>query len=812
MTQRLCSFLLLLGFASAALIQAQPAPLTVQKIMQDPDTWIGSWPSQPFWSEDGETVYFFWNPQGQFPSDSLYKVPREGGEPIKVTPEDRRAPRPRFNGWHHGEQVYTADFTRKVYAEDGDIFLYNRQTKGLSRLTRTQDRENNPRFTLDGSGIIFERGDNLYHLDLTAGGVTQITDLRSGNERGEDQSTDEQDTFLKEQQTILFDYIREQQEEDKLGEEARERDAAAENPPPTFYAGSKNIQQLQIDPTEQFVTFTLSERNGDSKGTKAISYVTESGYAEELTARPKVGVPGGATELYIQDLERDTTFQVNLHQVEGAYDVPEYQREQGIEVDSSKTKRTLYSFGPFWSGDGRYAIVEIRTRDNKDRWITRLDPMTGDLTVLDRQHDEAWIAGPGISWFGGGSDVGWLPDNRHFFFQSEKTGYSHLYTVDVENGTLNQLTSGDFEVFDPALSQDGQMWTFTSSEVSPHVRHFYRMPVDGGTRTQLTSMTGNNDVSLSPDGEVMAMQYSFTNQPPEIYLQAPQGEAERITHSTMDEWEAYRWRAPEIVRFEASDGAMVPAQIFEPENPNGAAVLFVHGAGYLQNVHQWWSGYFREYMFHNLLTDLGYVVVNADYRASAGYGRDWRTAIYRHMGGRDLQDYVDASEYVADTYDIDPERIAIYGGSYGGFITLMALFTEPEHFGAGAALRSVTDWAHYNHTYTANILNTPVTDSLAYARSSPINFAEGLEDPLLMPHGLVDTNVQFQDIIRLTQRLIELGKEDWELAVYPVEGHGFTEPASWTDEYRRILDLIETHVGPNRLMEAEPMMESEGER
>ena len=241
----------------------------------------------------------------------------------------------------------------------------------------------------------------------------------------------------------------------------------------------------------------------------------------------------------------------------------------------------------------------------------------------------------------------------------------------------------------------------------------------------------------------------------------------------------------------------MPARVYEPENPNGAAVLFVHGAGYLQNVHQWWSSYFREYMFHNMLADMGYVVLDVDYRASAGYGRDWRTAIYRHMGGRDLQDYVDASQYAQETYDIDAERVFIYGGSYGGFITLMALFNEPEHFGGGAALRSVTDWAHYNHGYTSNILNTPATDSLSFALSSPINFAEGLEDPLVILHGMIDTNVQFQDVVRLAQRLIELGKEDWEMAVYPVAGHGFTEPASWTDEYRRILKLIEETVGPN---------------
>ena len=128
------------------------------------------------------------------------------------------------------------------------------------------------------------------------------------------------------------------------------------------------------------------------------------------------------------------------------------------------------------------------------------------------------------------------------------------------------------------------------------------------------------------------------------------------------------------------------------------------------------------------------------------------------------------------------------------FITLMALFTQPQYFGAGAALRSVTDWAHYNHGYTSNILNIPQTDTLAFRRSSPIYFAEGLKDPLVMLHGMVDTNVLFQDIVRLTERLIELGKTDWELAVYPVEDHAFVRPSSWADEYRRIFEIFERNL------------------
>jgi dipeptidyl aminopeptidase/acylaminoacyl peptidase len=196
-------------------------------------------------------------------------------------------------------------------------------------------------------------------------------------------------------------------------------------------------------------------------------------------------------------------------------------------------------------------------------------------------------------------------------------------------------------------------------------------------------------------------------------------------------------------------------------------------------------------MFNQYLASQGYVVLDIDYRASAGYGRDWRTAIYRWMGGRDLQDHVDGARYLQKNFNIDPERIGIYGGSYGGFITLMALFTEPKWFGAGAALRSVTDWAHYNHGYTGAILNLPQIDTLAYRRSSPIYFAEGLEDPLLMLHGMVDVNVHFSDVVRLSQRLIELGKKDWALQPYPVEDHAFVRPDSWTDEYTRIFDLFE---------------------
>jgi len=147
-------------------------------------------------------------------------------------------------------------------------------------------------------------------------------------------------------------------------------------------------------------------------------------------------------------------------------------------------------------------------------------------------------------------------------------------------------------------------------------------------------------------------------------------------------------------------------------------------------------------------------------------------------------------------FNIDPKRVGLYGGSYGGFITLMAMFTQPDVFAAGAALRPVTDWAHYNNGYTGNILNLPQHDVEAYKQSSPIYFASGLKGALLICHGMVDTNVNFQDTVRLVEKLIELRKTNWEVAPYPVEDHGFEREDSWADEYKRILKLFTENLHP----------------
>jgi dipeptidyl aminopeptidase/acylaminoacyl peptidase len=303
-----------------------------------------------------------------------------------------------------------------------------------------------------------------------------------------------------------------------------------------------------------------------------------------------------------------------------------------------------------------------------------------------------------------------------------------------------------------------------------------------------------DDVTLSPDEKWLAVSFTNTEGPAELFRMEnkPGAAMTRLTESYTDEFKSYRWRKFELVTIPDTDGHPLYARLYRPDIPHPAhpAVIYVHGAGYAQSVFRNWGG-FGTTPFFNFLLQNGYTVLDLDYRGSAGYGRDCRTDIYRNMGGKDIDSAVAAAKWLAATQGVDARRIGIYGGSYGGFFTLMALFKHPGVFAAGAAMYPVTDWAHYNHPYTSNILNLPYEDYEAYHKSSPIYFADGLKDRLLILHGMFDRNVNYQDTVRLVQRLIELKKTGWSLATMPVEDHGWRNEYSRLDSNRRIFDLFE---------------------
>jgi dipeptidyl aminopeptidase/acylaminoacyl peptidase len=785
MASRSTLALTVLGVLSAASAltaqQASPFVLDIPSIMRGPET-VGREPTGIQWTPDSKWIHFSWLPPGsdwraQNESYRVRAVP--GAVPEKLTRAQVDSFAPLFAGG-----PLSRDGKRRLVAWRGDLFVATLATGVRKQLTSTAQAEQALGWSTDDSRIFYRVGDNAYAFRLADGFIEQLTDIRVASATGDSASrptpTSAQRAQLERDQRDLFQVIRDRTFGDSAGGRgAGGRGAggrggaanAATGLRPITLARGETLRGLWLSPSGTHAVISAGT-NATPLATIMPVWITPSGYVESRQTRSKVGDAIGRSRIGLVDL---TTSRVTWL--------------KPIASDTSGMYSVLSSMG--WNDAGTSALIVAGTADYNTRVIARVDTDSARLTPLETLRDTAWVGGP-CSGCGG-----WLPGELGFWWVSEADGWAHVYTRKADGSGRKQLTSGPWEVLDATLSPDRRRFQMHTSEGSVYERHWFTMALDGSARTRYTAAKGGHQVTISPDGKWLADVASASNVPPELYLQAatPMAAPSRLTTSPTAAWSAAKWIAPEIVRIPASDGVGVPARIYRPEQmgatSNGAAVIFVHGAGYLHNVHNYWSTYSREYQFHHLLAAKGYTVLDLDYRGSAGYGRDWRTAIYRHMGGRDLEDHVDASRWLKATHGIDPERVGIYGGSYGGFITLMALFTKAEHFGAGAALRSVTDWAHYNHGYTAQILNEPQDDTTAYRRSSPIFFAEGLKDPLLMAHGMVDANVQFQDIVRLSQRLIELGKTRWELAVYPVEDHGFVRPDSWTDEYRRILELFD---------------------
>jgi dipeptidyl aminopeptidase/acylaminoacyl peptidase len=785
---------LITGQQAAARKATAPAAsfdLTVDSIMRGPDL-VGWPPTGLRWSADSQKLFFEWRKPGEKES-STYVVGRDGGEPRKLTGDEVKAAPPATGRWDEAHR-------RVLFVDDGDVVLVDGTTGTRRQITRTTGNESNARWARHDTQITYVRDGNLFIVPVDGGGpalVTQLTDV--GPKKADPKLTDSQ-KFIRDEEEKLIEYLRDQKADKKRIEDKEKKDKL-----PVFELQERqSVADLMLAPDDTHVFLLVSERPVGSKNTIVPNYVTESGYTEDIPGRNNVGDTQDRRLLAVLNLKTGKTVWAD-----GSFAPPVSQEEKPADPAATgadarpgrKAERDIRWSMPAVSDDGQFVVASARSADNKDRWYVTVDPETGKTQVVDLLHDDAWVREAG---FGGASSVQFLPGGHTVWFLSERDGWMHLYTLDMSGSGAQpkQLTSGKWEITAAELAEDRKKFYITTTEVHPGERHVYTLPVDGGARTKITSMPGSNEVEVSPDESTLGIIHSYSNKPPEVYVRpnTAGAQARQVTTTPTTEWRSFKWIDPKVVTFKARDGVDVYARVFTPEmigarrDPSRPGVVFVHGAGYAQNAHRYWASYFREYMFHNLLASRGYVVLDVDYRASSGYGRDWRTAIYRHMGGKDLEDIVDGAKYLSAQEKVDPRRIGVYGGSYGGFITLMAMFTTPDVFAAGAALRPVTDWAHYNHGYTSNILNVPQKDVDAYRKSSPIYFAEGLKGALLICHGMVDTNVHFQDSVRLVQRLIELRKENWELAAFPVENHGFTEETSWADEYRRILKLFEENL------------------
>jgi len=758
----------LFTFAFCLVLGAHAQNLSVREMMREPSI-AGMRAESEKLSPDGKTVIFSWNAEGKEPRN-LYIVSTSGGEPrILVNAEENfeaRSPQTdsklnyglivrddfvRAREKNLGGVEFSPDSKRILFLQNSDIYTLDLEAKDAKprRLTRTQGFEGAARWWTNDS-VLYSSGGNYFVLNLAETSLIQVT---------------------KEANPTAFQNV------------------------------------FNVNPT---------------KDAKLLAYVVSDGSRQRALFVPN----------YLDEFVQAPTFRRGFTEQKVLVSKTDGSLERPFEIKLPKAEGVGYIRGLDWAADNSSLIVDRIDKDLKRRQIFYIHDVgsKAEQTILVTEElDDKWIAPlSGI--------VETNPkDASQILFGSERDGFNHLYLATLERAKpqanpnneirqenpmdagftgkveIKQLTKGNWQVeWAKWFFQDNKI-VFSSTEENTASREFYQINLASGKKDEL-SMMFRQSMKTSAQLEKDTLIFGGSNvvSPTELhsYKFCLRRECQwlgndiQLTKTVPANFGKYDWKSPLFIDIPSRDGKQIKSKIYLPadfdKSKKYPMAIFVHGAGYLQNTINGWNNYYREFMFNQLLTQKGYVVLDIDFRGSAGYGRDWRTDVYDFLGGKDYDDHLDAIDFAVKNYAVDAKRVGVYGGSYGGFMAGMLVMRAPDKIAAAAALRPVFDWKNYFYSspiYTAERLGFPDKNAEAYKRSSPIAYAENLQKPLLILHGLVDSNVPAQDSIQLMEKLMRLEKTQYfEAMLYPSENHGFERPTSWADEYERILWFFEKHL------------------
>lgn len=718
-------------------------------------------------SPDGQKVIFSWNAEGKEPRDLYIWTGGESKILVKAEENFELRSAPPESKLNYGLTVrddfvksreknlfgveFSPDSKRILFLQNSDIYILELvENAKPRRITRTQGFESSARW-LTKDSILFSSNGNFFVLNIKETSLVQVT--REANPAA----------FLS-----IF------------------------NPAPT-------------------------------KDGKLLGYVVSDGSRQRALFVPN----------YLDEFTAAPTFRRGWTEQRVLVSPTDGSAERPFEIKLPKAEGVSYIRGLKWAADNQSLIVDRIDKDTKRRqlfYVHNVGSKAEKIILVTEETDEKWVAP--LSRL-----VEPHPkDSSQILFASERDGYNHLYLAALERDKTQpnptgeirqenpsdagftgkvenkQLTKGNFEINFAAWRENRDEIVFASTEKNTAEREFFIVNSKTGQKSDVPSTEKGMKIDAqmvnSNDSTYLLFKSSRWNQPTELYVQricpecAGLNTERKITNSTPENFKKILWAEPKFVDIPTRDGKVVKSKVYFPNNFDKSKkypmVIFVHGAGYLQNTINGWNNYYREFMFNDLLTRKGYVVLDIDFRGSAGYGRDWRTDVHDFLGGKDYEDHLDAIDYSVKNYSVDAKRVGVYGGSYGGFMAGMLIMRAPDKVAAAAALRPVFDWKNYyasSNIYTTERLGFPEKNPEAYKRSSPIAYADKLEKPLLILHGLLDDNVHAQDSIQLIEKLMRLEKTQYfEAMFYPAENHGFTRPSSWADEYERILSFFEKHL------------------
>lgn len=407
------------------------------------------------------------------------------------------------------------------------------------------------------------------------------------------------------------------------------------------------------------------------------------------------------------------------------------------------------------------------------------------------------------------------PNGKWIAFLTDQDGWDHLYVMPATGGKSVQITKGHFEVWHPVWSHDSSRIAFDANEPDhPGDRRVGIANIGNDpARANITYITtghGTNvEAEWSSDDKRIVYQHTDAHNSADLFAVEATAGAQpiRLSDSMPTGIDRSAFTEPQFVRYPGPDGHSVPGWLFVPKNLDRTkkhpAIVWIHGDGVNQNYDGWHvqRNYAVYYSFHQYLLQKGYIVFAPDYRGSTGYGRDWRDGVYMDIGGNDAKDAWMAANYLRTLPYIDSERIGVWGLSYGGFFTLIAMTDQPTLFRAGVDVAGVVDFTmlyrnSYNDDWIMGRIGTPEENPEVYEKASPISQIDRLARPLLVLHGTSDVHVPFLESVWLIDEALKKGKGDLlSFMIYPGEFHYFSREHILRDAWHRVDDFFAAHLG-----------------
>jgi dipeptidyl-peptidase-4 len=430
-----------------------------------------------------------------------------------------------------------------------------------------------------------------------------------------------------------------------------------------------------------------------------------------------------------------------------------------------------------WLTDSKHIAIQRLNRTQTQLDLLIADVATGKNRAALSESDPYWI---NVS-----DDLYFLKDGKRFLWSSERGGYRHLYVYELDGKQIAQLTRGDWEVTGTdAVDEAKGLVYFTATEKSPLERQLYRVALDGSGFARLTKEDGTHAVSYSPTSSAFYDTYSNTAAPPRQELCRVDGlHVATINENKVAELAEYQLTPVEFVTVKSHDGIQLNASMIKPPGfdpqKKYPVLVYTYGGPHAQVVLNRWGG--ANFLWHELMAQKGYIVFSLDNRGSAGRGHAFETPLHFRLGAQELSDQRDGAAWLKSLPYVDGNRIGIWGWSYGGHMTLQAMFEAGDDFKVGFAGGPVTDWRYYDSIYTERYLGLPQKNEKGYQDSSPVKYASQLKGKLLIAHGTGDDNVHFANTLTVINDLIEAGKYV-EVLAFPGRGHGVSDPPA-----RRVL-------------------------